>query len=145
MTPQCGDKQGYSRPCPGCKVFSCIKNGWWNNSPKIILFSILLICLKANCSTLIEVIPNDRSFLIAFTMWKHNELEKINKLYHFVLMEFVHLPALLFVTKWVFLREEGDFWNLISITIVINLVGRHLEYVSILRVIFHIVALVCTS
>lgn len=71
------------------------------------------------------------NFFIAITMCKHNELAEINKLYHFVLMKFVHLPASLFFPKWVCLRE-GDFWNLTTITIAIKLVWRHLEYVSIL-------------
>lgn len=131
MTSQCGDTQGYSKPCLGYRMFSYIKNGWWNNSQKIILFSILLLCLKAYYSTLVEIIPSDKSFFIAITMCKHNELTKINKLYHFVLMEFVHLPASLFFTTWVCLRA-GDFWNLTTITIAIKRVGRRLEYVSIL-------------
>lgn len=101
MTPQCGDKQGYSRACLGCRVLCCIKNGCWNTSPKIILFIILLICLKASYITLLEIIPNGRSFFIAITMCKHDELAKIKKLYYFVLMKFFHLPASLIFTKWV--------------------------------------------
>lgn len=105
----------------------------------------MLICLKANCSTFIEIIPSGRSSFIAITMSKHNELAKINKLYHFVLMELFLLPASLFFTKCISLKEGSDFGNLTTLTIVINLAGRHLEYVSILRVIFDIVALVYAS
>lgn len=44
-----------------------------------------------------------------YCMCKHNELPKINGLYHVVLIEFVYLPASHSFPNFVSLREEHDF------------------------------------
>lgn len=65
--------------------------------------------MKDDCSTLIEILPSDSTFFIAISMCKHNELAKINRLYHFVPTEFVYLPASCSFPNCVSLREECDF------------------------------------
>lgn len=136
VAPQHNDKQGYNRPYSGtvrCFFHFKIK---CNNSRKN--YSILY---KHHFLAFIYIFSRQSTLFIAIGMCKYNELGKINWLCHVVPVKFVYLPASHSFPNFVSLREDHDFLESCYHYIVINVVGRqHLEYVSILSVIFKIVS-----